>query len=61
MTLDPDDRDEVGAEVRICASCGHAEDEHSVITEEAERGRSEICLTCSDHHAFAPLVEIGER
>jgi hypothetical protein len=61
MTMEPDDRDEVGAEVRVCATCGHAEDEHRVITDEPERGRPEICLTCGDRHAFVPWVEVAER
>ena len=60
MTIDPDDL-EVGAEVRVCATCGHAEDEHSVITDEAERGRPEVCLTCGDSHPFVPWVELAER
>ena len=61
MTMEPDDLDEVGAEVRVCATCGHAEDEHRTVTDEAERGRSELCITCGDRHAFVALVEIGER
>ena len=61
MTMEPDDVDEVGAEVRVCAICRHAEDEHRSVTDEAERGRSELCITCGDRHAFVALVEIGER
>ncbi len=61
MTSDRDEQLDAGAEVRICAACGHPEDEHRVITDEAERGRPELCLTCGDRHRFAPLVEVGER
>lgn len=61
MVMDPEERDEVGAEVRVCATCGHTEDDHRAITDEPERGRPELCLICGDRHTFAPLVEIGER
>ena len=61
MTSDRDDQPDAGAEVRVCASCGHAEDEHRVMTDEADRGRPELCLTCGDRHPFVALVEVGER
>ena len=61
MTREPEELDDVGAEVRVCAHCGHAEGEHRAISDEPERGRPELCLTCGDRHAFAPLVEVGER
>ena len=61
MTSDLDDLREEGAEVRVCATCRHTEDEHRVVTDEAERGRQELCVTCGDRHAFVALVEPGER
>ncbi|MSP22195.1 MAG: hypothetical protein EXR66_04155 [Dehalococcoidia bacterium] len=61
MTREPEDGEEGGSEVRTCASCGHSEAEHRATSDEAERGRVELCLTCGDRHTFAPLVEIGER
>ncbi|MCC6236069.1 MAG: hypothetical protein IT299_00690 [Dehalococcoidia bacterium] len=61
MTTDPDELREEGAEVRVCAACGHSEDEHRVVTDEAERGRPELCVTCGDRHAFVARVEPGER
>lgn len=61
MTNDRDEELEVGGEVRVCATCGHAEEEHRALTDEAERGRPEICVTCGDRHPFIARVEVGER
>ncbi len=61
MTTERDEPADDGAEVRVCASCGHSEDEHRAITDEAERGRPELCVTCGDRHAFVARVEVGER
>lgn len=59
MTADrPEDiDDESGAETRQCAVCGHAEDEHRVITDTPERGRPEVCLICNNEHAFEARPE----
>ncbi|MFN8639598.1 MAG: hypothetical protein U0360_09125 [Dehalococcoidia bacterium] len=61
MTSNFDEQVDDGGEVRRCATCGHAEDEHRVVTDEPERGRPEICVTCGDRHAFIAIVEVGER
>lgn len=61
MTSERDQASEDGAEVRVCATCGHAEEEHRTVTDEAERGRSEVCVTCGERHAFVAVVEVGER
>jgi hypothetical protein len=61
VTREPEEQDETGAEVRLCASCGHAEDDHRQVTDEPERGRPELCVTCGTRHAFTPVVEVGER
>ena len=61
MTSEREELPEDGAEVRVCATCGHAEDEHRTMSDEPERGRPELCLTCGDRHHFTALVEVGER
>lgn len=61
MTSDSDDLRDDGAEVRVCATCGHSEGEHRVVTDEPERGRPELCVTCGSRHPFVALVDQGER
>jgi hypothetical protein len=49
-------RDDVAGPVRICAACGHQEDEHE--EQEAEVAgdtlRRTVCLECADWHDFVP-------
>lgn len=51
----PDDRDELGAEHRICALCSHEEGEHEL--REANGDSHVFCRICNDAHPFEPLPE----
>ncbi len=61
MTTPRDELTDDGAEVRTCAICGHSEGEHRSVSDEPERGRFDLCLTCGERHPFTALVEVGER
>lgn len=51
----PDDRDEIGVEQRICAVCNHEEGEHELLDTGAQS--RVVCRLCNDAHAFEPLPD----
>ena len=51
----PDDRDEVGVEQRICAVCQHEESAHELLDTGAQSRM--VCRVCDDAHAFQPLPD----
>lgn len=52
MTTDQDR--ESGTEVRLCAECGHAEDQHEQIEASSAAGSHTVCTECGDAHEFEP-------
>jgi hypothetical protein len=51
----PSDDYEPGVESRLCAVCGHDEDEHELVDLGASsRG---VCRACDDAHDFEPELE----
>ncbi|MEZ4503664.1 MAG: hypothetical protein R3C39_13645 [Dehalococcoidia bacterium] len=52
MTTDQD-RD-AGTETRICARCGHPEDQHTLVEADGDTAAHTICEACGRPCDFAP-------
>jgi hypothetical protein len=55
-TVDQSDPELDGAEVRICALCGHEESEHEKL--EADGATPQMCRACDDEHDFEPEPDL---
>lgn len=58
MTNDPSETDELGGgPTRVCAYCGHNEDDHIDLEAElpGRTARRGYCETCEEWHDFEPV------
>lgn len=55
--IDEQDLEPGGAEVRVCAICGHDESEHEKVELGSRTPRT--CRACDDEHDFEPEPDLG--